>query len=211
MRFSKQYATFAAWQRAKPRTSKYARHIIKQHKEHPKRILVQLRGTKPTAELSRVAWDKLSTAQRRERILALDVLNGMRHGQAFKTSVHRVGIADKAARKHLGKTLVHRANKILAKPTDKIQRRMVLYQRRNGKVSITVMNNKDASTIGEYFSSVQAALRSGKNDSLRRFKRIKIEDAYGVLYRFETDLDVLYDLSDEEEATEYFEIYSDED
>jgi len=154
-------------------------------------------------------WNLLSTKEKVQRKQVLEVLRGIRKGESLAKATKRVGLSNRKVRKYLDRFLVKKRGRWQTRETDRIQRGMIIYERNVGKTYIIVRNSKDASTIGEYFSMVGHALETGDPSFLKKFKKIAIKDVEGKKHKLETDLGRLYELQDEAEDTEFFEIYKD--
>jgi len=156
------------------------------------------------------SWASLPDMQKAERNQALEILRHMRMGETLKKASKEVGLSIRAAKSHIGNTLYKKRGKWLAKLQDSIQRCMVIYDKDKGKISITVKNSEDATSIGLYLALVNIALEEGKGRVFRKLNTRSIRDVSGKRYRLETNLNRLYELQDEREDEGIFEIYSDE-
>ncbi len=209
--FSKWYESFNKWKTARSRTTRYAKGIIQKHKLFAKLTLGELRKARISDLIfSNKRWSDLTASEKRERNLALEVLRNMRKGETLRASSKNVGLSINSIKKHLGKSLFKKHGRWFVKNKDRIQRGMTIYKQRVGKISIAVTNSRDASIIGEYFSAVKQALKTGDSSHLKKFKKITIIDAKGKKHKLETNLDRLYEIDDEMEDVEFFEIYYDE-
>ena len=83
---------------------------------------------------------------------------------------------------------------------------MLIYSTEGQKTIITA-SSKDRSLIGEYFASVQKAIKNNDPSVLAKFKDVQIVDAKGKIHHFETDLDKLYEILEAQEEPEFLEIY----
>lgn len=156
--------------------------------------------------LGKLSWSKLSSIQKAERKLALEVLRLVRKGSSFRAASKEVGLSKATIRAHLGKTIHKRKGRLVASKVDSIQRSMEIYKKGKGRVFIIVRNSRDASKIGEYFAAVRRALE-GDSSALRKFKRRSIIDAKGKKHRFETNLERISDIEESIEEPEFREIY----
>ncbi len=157
--------------------------------------------------LSRVTWLKLTSKQKSQRKLSLEVLRLMRKGSSFSSATKETGISTYLSKKNLGGYVKRKYGRYYPAIKDSIQRSMEFYDRKEGRIFIVVKNSKDASTIGEYFSSVRQAIKNGDKSYLKKFKRKSITDAEGKKHYFETDLEKIYDIEEEIEEPEFREIY----
>jgi hypothetical protein len=205
--FSKDYRTYGEWLKAMPRTSRYAREIIRKHQYFPDKSLNVLRHLRiGEQDLSKVAWRLLSSQEKRDRNLSLQVLRAMRKGATLTQATEKVGVDKRFALKHLGTHLQKSGGRWHVARTDNFQSEMLIYS--NGRVeSIIVTNSRDRSRIGKYFSAVDKALNKGDSSALGKFKDATIIDANGKEHHFETDLDTLYEILDAQEEPEFMEIY----
>jgi len=201
--FSKQYKTFTAWKKNKKK-SVYVKRIVRLHKLNPKLSLKELYTKKATLELRK--WNKLTPAQKTERVNSLSVLSRLRHGISSHKALLEFGTTEEMLKKHVGKFLVRKHKEFIATKTDSIQRGMQVYTK--GKIkSIVVKNSKTASVIGQYFNAVRQSLRSGDTTILNPFRRIKIIDSKGKKHVLETRLAKLYEIEESKESPEDFEVY----
>lgn len=157
--------------------------------------------------LSRIKWKNLTSKQKSRRKLSLEVLRLMRRGASFSSATKESGFSPYLSKKNLGRYLRKKSGRYIPTLTDSIQRSMEFYDKKEGRIFIVVKNSKDASLIGEYFSSVRQAIRTGDDSYLKRFKRKSIIDANGKKHKFETDLDKIYDIEEGIEEPEFREIY----
>ena len=209
-RFAQDYSTFGAWMRAMPRSSKYAREIIRKHERFPSLSLNELRNLRISDhDLSNIAWEALSPAGRRERVRAAEVARGMRKGERLGPALTRTGARKSDVLRHLGQSVHKSRNYWHINKTDRIQMEMRFYERGVGHISIVTANSRDRSTIGKYFAAAKKAIEKGDTSALNRFKGKSIVDANGVRHEFETDLDELYAIEDAQEEPEFLEIYQD--
>lgn len=206
-RFSKDYRTYGKWLKAQPRDTKYAKEIIRKHKFFPDKSLSQLRNLKiGDFDLSQRAWKTLSAQDKRDRNLSLQILRGMRKGENLSSVLEKIGKRTEFAVKHLGKNLYKSGGNWKVTKTDTIQVNMLIYST-EGQETIVTASSKDRSLIGEYFASVQKAIKNNDPSVLAKFKDVQIVDAKGKVYHFETDLNKLYEILEAQEEPEFLEIY----
>jgi hypothetical protein len=206
--FSKEFRTFGGWLKAQPRKSEYARRIIRFHERFPNMSLNELRNARHIDyNLSTAQWLNLTSQQKRDRNLSLQILRSMRKGGSLTETVEKLGVNKDFAVKHLGKYLTKSRGKWRVTQTDRIEAEMLIYDRNHGQISIITTNSKDRSLIGKYFSSVQKALKNNDPSVLNKFKDRKIIDSEGKEHFFETDLERLYEITDAQEEPEFLEIY----
>lgn len=206
-RFSKDYRNYGEWLKAQPRDTKYAKEIIRKHKFFPDKILSQLRNLKiGDFDLSQTAWNTLSAQDKRDRNLSFQILREMRNGENLSSVLEKIGKRTEFAVKHLGKNLYKSGGTWKVTKTDTIQAEMRIYSTKGQKTIITA-SSKDRSLIGEYFASVQKAIKNNDPSVLAKFKDIQILDAKGKVHHFETGLNKLYEILEAQEEPEFLEIY----
>lgn len=157
--------------------------------------------------LSRIKWKNLTSKQKSQRKLSLEVLRLMRKGYSFSSATKETGLSSYLSKKNLGRYVRKKFGRYFPTITDSIQRSMEFYDRKEGRIFIVVKNSKDASMIGEYFSNVRQAIRTGDDSYLKKFKRKSITDTEGKKHYFETDLEKIYDIEEGIEEPEFREIY----
>ena len=205
--FSKKNRTYGEWLKAQPRESKYAKEIIRKHQYFPDRSLNQLRKTRiEDYELSNRAWDSLSAQDKRDRNLSFHVLREMRKGRNLTQTLEKLGLRTEFALKHLGKNLYKSGGNWKVTKADTIQAEMLIYSTEGQKTIITA-SSKDRSLIGEYFASVQRAIKNNDPSVLAKFKDVQVVDAKGKTHHFETDFQVLHEIMEAQEEPEFLEIY----
>lgn len=161
--FSKDFRTFNQWLNATPRTSKYAKQVIRDHEKFPKFSLKDLKHLDLSdKDLSGIRWENLSSVSKRERNLAFEVLRSMRKGEKFKNAVDAVGIKRETVIKHLGKYLTKSRGYWRVTTSDSLQAAMAFYDRDHGNITIVTRNSHDRTKIGKYLSAVSKALKSGE-------------------------------------------------
>mgnify|MGYP001407183004 CR=1 FL=1 len=206
--FSKEFRTFNQWLKAAPRTSKYAKQIIRDHERFPGLSLRDLSHlTLADKDQSGFAWGSLTSEGKRDRNLSLEVLRSMRKGAKFNNALDAVGIKRDVALKHLGKNITKSRGYWRVTASDSMQAAMAFYDRDEGYITIITMNSQDRSKIGKYMSAVSKALKTGDSSGLTRFRNMVVVDAEGNRHRFETDIDTLYEIEEAQEEPEFFEIY----
>ena len=158
--------------------------------------------------LSRIKWANLTSTQKSQRKLSLEVLRLMRKGNSFSSATKEIGLSPYLSKKNLGRYLKKGVGRYFSAKLDSIQRAMQIYE--NGKIkSIIVRNSKDASKIGEYFNEVRKTLR-GDSSGLKRFKKIVIKDSERKKHKLETKPEKIFDIEETKEDSEFFEVYDDE-
>lgn len=206
-RFSKEYRTYGEWFKAMPRDTRYAKEIIRKHKLNPSATLNTLRKMR-VSDISPAfsAFSKLSPVEKDLRARALLTLSDMRKGKPLTIAAKEQGIIVQDALKHLGNTVYKKNGRWIATQTDSIERGRWLYS--NGKrIDVVINSPKDASLISKYLNAVRRALNKGDKKVLEPFKNVTIQGVDGKEYPFETDLDKLYELKEQEEDSEFSHIY----
>ncbi|WP_319507633.1 hypothetical protein [uncultured Methanolobus sp.] len=205
--FSKDFRTYGEWLKAIPRDTRYAEEIIRKHRLFPDKPLNALRNLKISGyDISKTAWKILSSQQKRDRVLSLEVLRMMRKGESLTQALEKRGLKKEFVLKNLGHQLQKSNGKWIASKTDSLEIEMTLYTK-DGVRSIVTTYSKDRSRIGKYFNDVQKALKNPDKPILKKYKNLKIIDAEGKEHQFETDLDRLYELRETIEEPEFFQTY----
>lgn len=206
--FSANFRTYGEWLKSQPRTSRYAKEIIRKHERFPNMSLKDLRSLKLKDHVLRDhTWQSLTSQQKRDRNLSLKVLNYMRKGDSLTKAVEKVGVNKDFAVKHLGTNLYKSRGKWRVNAADTIETEMLIYDRNAGQTAITTANSRDRRLIAEYMNAVQKALKSGDESALKKFDRVKILDANGEEHYLETDLDKLFEIAEAQEEPEFLQIY----
>lgn len=206
-RFTREHRTYGEWFKAQQRDTKYAKEIIRKHKMFPDKSLTQLRNLKVSDyDLSQTVWQSLTSQQKRDRNLSLEILRMMRKGDSFTQALEKRGLRKDFALKNLGNQLQKSNGKWIASKTDSLEAQMLIYSK-DGMKTIVTRSSKDRSRIAKYFNDVQKALKKNDASILEKYKDVKIVDAEGKEHYFETDLDRLYDIEDAIEEPEFLEIY----
>ncbi|WP_135609410.1 hypothetical protein [Methanococcoides sp. AM1] len=207
-RFSEKFRTYGEWLKAESRDSRYAKRIIRFHERFPNLILKELRDVRlKDQDLSTRSWDSLSSQEKRDRQLSLQILREIRTGSHLSRVTEKLGVKKDFAVKHLGKYLYKSGGKWKVTASDRIEVEMLFYERGEGQRTIITASSKDRSLIGQYFALVQKALRYNDPTVLDKFKDRTIVDAEGNVHHFETDLDRLYEIMEAQEEPEFLEIY----
>jgi hypothetical protein len=84
---------------------------------------------------------------------------------------------------------------------------MHIFEKGIGVTSIVTTNSDDRSLIASYFNAVRKARNKGDDSDLKRYRNKRIVDSDGTAHKFETDLDAIYEILDQMEEPEFFEIY----
>jgi len=210
VRFSKKYGSFTAWHKAIPRTSVYAKRVIKLHRLNPVASLPQIRlGKYLITDFGSAAFEFLTATQKVEYNHALEVLRLMRNKNFSLTKASKsIEFPIKKAIKYLGKTLRKVRGRYYASRSDRMNRKMHFFEK-GRKTRITVTNSTDAHLIGQYFSAVGRLSFQRDLDALKPFEGLFVIDADGQKHYFETDPDKVRLILSRIEDFEIFEVYSD--
>jgi len=139
---------------------------------------------------NRSDYAALTEAQRFKRDQALEALALMRReGKSLSQAAREAGTTPAAVRRHVGSELKRERGRYVAKPTDRLYRRMYLLDE-DGKFAIDVYDSRAASMIGEYWAAMQRYLHTGDDRALRSFKRRTIRTGKKT-YRFLIDTAVI--------------------
>jgi len=206
--FSNNYRTFSQWLKGQIPNSRYAKRISRLHERFPSMNLRELKKVRVSDyDLSSTKWDKLNPDQKRDRILALEVLRVMRKGEHLKNALANTGMKKETAILHLGKYLTKERGYWHVKPSDRIEAEMHLFVRGEGYTTIVTTNSQDRTLIGKYLAAVGLALKSGDPAVLTPFENVVITGANGDQYEPETDLEALFEMQEAQEEPEFMEIY----
>jgi hypothetical protein len=212
--FSTDFSVYDDWLKAHPERTPYNLRVVRTHERFPSASLTQLRGhaskgKRPVSKLIKSpiykrSWSSLNERELRSREKSLEVLRKVKRGQSltrasreFHTSAKTVLRNTNAFKKLNGKWIPKRH--------DRISRTMSIYE--DGKQEwIEVRDSRMASRISKYNSAVKEFLETGNAKVLRPFRK-PFRDAQGKTHRFETDPDKLYEIAEQQEEPEFWEIY----
>jgi len=134
--FSNDYRTFNQWLKGQIPDSRYATRISRLHERFPSMNLRELKHVRVSDyDLCGTKWDKLTPDQKRDRILALEVIRVMRKGEHLKNALANTGMKKDTAILHLGKYLNKVRGYWRVKSTDTIQAEMHIFDRNEGYTS----------------------------------------------------------------------------
>lgn len=214
MNFSRNYKTFEDWLNNFRGSDAYRNRIIREHGKFPKASLSQLRGhaskgkrsiseLKPQPVFKR-PWNSISRKELNLREKSLEVLRKVRKGQSLNSACKELHTSSETVIKNTGAfKKVH--GKWTAKSYDRISRVMSIYE--DGKQKwVEVRDSRIASRIGKYNSAVNEFIRTGNPNVLKQFRK-PFKDANGKLRYFEIDPDRLYEIAEQQEEPEFYEIY----
>lgn len=214
MTFSPGYKTYEYWLSNFKGSESYKSRIARLHSKYPGASLSQLRGhpkgkenivsiLRPAPAYKR-SWSAITKRELRFREKSLDVLRKVRNGQPLTKASKELHIRPETVIKNTG-AFKKVKGKWTAKSQDRISRVMSIYE--NGKQSwIEIRDSRTASRIGKYNSAVNEFLRTSDIKVLKPFKK-PFKDAQGKLHHFETDPDKLYEIAEQQEEPEFYEIY----
>jgi hypothetical protein len=206
--FSKDHRSFNQWLKAQKAGSRYTKRITGLHERFPAMNLRELKHVKVSDyDLSGKPWDNLTSDQKRDRILALEVLRVMRKGEHLKNALANTGLKKETAILHLGKYLTKERGYWRVKATDTIEAELAIYEKNEGYTTVITKNSRDRTLIGKYLAAVRIALNSGDPSGLTPFENVVIHGANGDSCEPETDLESLYEMTDVQEEPEFMEIY----
>jgi hypothetical protein len=212
--FSKNYKTFEEWKNDFKGSESYRHRIIREHEKYPHANLTQLRGhpsskKKYVSELKpkpiyQIEWNKLGKRELSLRKKSLEVLGKVRKDSSLTKASKELHTSPEIVIRNTN--AFHKVRgKWIAKSYDRISRVMSIYE--NGKQEwVEVNDSRTASRIGKYNSAVNNFLRTGNKDVLKPFKK-PFKDIHKKLHSFETDPDKLYDIAEQQEEPEFYEIY----
>ncbi|NPE31267.1 hypothetical protein HNV12_25590, partial [Methanococcoides sp. SA1] len=199
---------YGDWLKAQPRTSEYAKRVIRFHERFPTLSLNDLRNTRlKNHNLSTASWNGLNSQQKRDRTLSLEILRKVRKGVPLSKAIEQTGANKKTIISNLGKYLSKSKGKWKVTASDRIESELMFYDRDKGVISIVTIRSKDRSLIAEYFNVINKALKFGNTKFLKKFENAIIIDAEGKEHYFITDLERLYEIKDAQEEPEFFELY----
>lgn len=214
MKFSPEYETFQDWLSSFKGSESYRNRIIRLHSKYPDAVLSQLRGHPKGKELIvsvlrpepvyKRSWLEITKRELRIREKSLDALRKVRNGQSLSNVSKELHIRPETVIKNT--KAFHKTNgKWFAKKQDHISRVMGIYE--NGKQEwIEVKDSRIASKIGKYNSTVNEFLRTSDVKVLKPFRK-PFRDAKRKLHHFETRPDKLYEIAEQQEEPEFWEIY----
>lgn len=214
MIFSPKYSNFQEWLSNFNGSESYRNRIIRLHSKYPGASLSQLRGhpkgkehivsvLKPEPVYKR-SWSAITKRELNMREKFLDVLRKVRHGQSLTKASKELQTTPETVIKNTG-AFRKVKEKWIAKSQDHISRVISIYE--NGKQEyVEVRDSRIASKIGKYNSAVNKFLRTGNVNVLKEFKK-PFKDAQGKLHHFETYPDKLYEIAEQQEEPEFYEIY----
>lgn len=214
--FSVKFKTFEGWLSAqKNQGSKYVQRIAKAHAKYPNATLVELRGhgKEPLhghkrTRLYQRKWDKLSSKQKLQREIALEVVDEARRfpNRAPKSIAKSKNIKFSEVIK--ATNAFHEENdRWIVDSTDNIDRLMHIYT--DGKDKVAEINNSiTASLIGRYFDAIRWYLYKGEQQRLIPFQDLYIKTANGKDYPLETDPLKIQEIEMAKEGPEFYTIYA---
>jgi hypothetical protein len=206
--FSNDFRTFNRWLKGQKPDSRYTKRITRLHERFPSMNLRELKHLRVSDyDLSGTKWDNLSSDQKRDRILALEVLRVVRKGEHLKSALTNTGMKKDTAIQHLGKYLTKERGYWRVKPSDTIEAELAIYDKNEGYTTIITTCSQDRTLIGKYLAAVGIALHTGDAGVLKPFENVVITGANGDQYEPETDLEALYEMQEAQEEPEFMEIY----
>lgn len=149
--------------------------------------------------------DSLFPEQLAKHADSLEVLKLMRHGLSLSKASKQVGISPNTVRKYIGSALYKKHNRLIAKKSDNLLRKVPIYKN-CGEISITIKGNRQATLVGQYHSAIGRLPHD--RSALLPFKKIKIKDSYGKTHTLETNTVKILAILERREDAEFFSIYS---
>ena len=133
---------------------------------------------------------------------ALHVLSLMRvQGWSLTRSAREVGLTREAARAWVGQSIGKRQGRYVARPADKLVRKMAVLTPR-GSIWVPIYDSRVASKLGAYHAAVKAAL-SGHPKALAPFRGKLFRTGGKRGFPFITSLNVLRRLAEADVLPEY--------
>ena len=81
------------------------------------------------------------------------------------------------------------------------------FEKDTGLISFVPRTDQDCSLIGTNFNAEKWGVATGNDSELKKFQNITVFDSDNHLHKFETDLTALYQIHEEMEDPEQFEVY----
>ena len=81
------------------------------------------------------------------------------------------------------------------------------FEKDTGLISFVPRTDQDRSLIATYFNVEKWGVATGNDSELKKFQNITVFDSDDHLHKFETDLTALYQIHEEMEDPEQFEVY----
>ena len=214
MTFSPEYKNFEEWLSNFKGTDSYKNRVIRLHSKYPKASLSQLRGHPKAKErivsvikpeqIYKRSWDAITKRELNLREKSLAVLRKVRNVESLSRVSRELHTSPETVIKNTG-AFRKVKGKWIAKSQDHISRIMSIYE--NSKQSwIEVKDSRTASRIGKYNSAVKKFMETGNAEVLEPFKK-PFKDANGKLHYFEVDPNKLYEIAEQQEEPEFWEIY----
>lgn len=137
---------------------------------------------------------------------SLEVLRLMRHGSSFYKSINTVGISSSTAKKNLGKTIIKKKNRVVARKSDNLIRQLRIYE--NGQeIFIQVKGTTKSRKIARYHSAIGQRIDKDNSIPLQTFQDSLIKDVSGKYHTFETDIKMIQEILLRHENPEFRTIY----
>lgn len=130
----------------------------------------------------------MNTEAERER--ALEALSLMRRRRLSLTDAAKeVGITRAAVQQWVGRALIKRRGRVVARPYDRIPR-PIRFLDEHGQIEVEVRDSRTATRVAQWWSAVDFYLKSGDESVLRPF-RGRSFSSHGVRFEFITDTELL--------------------
>ena len=150
--------------------------------------------------------DSLTSKQLAKYEDSLEVLRLVKTGTSFYKASKLVGITPTTAKKNLGSSISKKNNRIIARKTDNLVRKLRIYE--NGKeVFIQVKGSRKAKKIGQYHSAIGQRIDKDNPVPLNQFDDSVIKDIFGKYHHFETNIQTIQEIFQRQENPEFRTIY----
>ena len=201
---------YNSWDVVHPEDSIYVRRTRRLHQLYPNLSLNELRYARVRDwDWSQKPEDELTDKQYGQKHDALRGLKMMiRDGLSQTQAAKEVGLRPERMRRFLGDALVKKHGRWIPQSYDSIHRTIMINDKDEGRIYITVTNKQDASNIGKYHNAVRVALISGDFSEVESFRGIAIVDADGQLHFLETSPERLYDIHEATKDPEMTTFYA---
>ena len=158
---------------------------------------------------SRRSWKSLTKKQQSSRVKSLSILKEVRHSQGLRSLSHIARdkhVSLKTVRRHLGKTIYKSKGKWFAKPKDRIERALNIFEK-GKQVTVYVKDSKTASKIGRYASQVSKSLAKGKKRLHIPKTQLKFTDSSGKVHYLDSSLSDIKAIEESRPKKSYYELY----
>jgi hypothetical protein len=120
------------------------------------------------------SFDRMRPTTREARFRALEAVSLMRSEHLSLTAAARAaGTTRATVRRYAAPALTQQGRRTVAKPTDRIYRRMRVLTT-DGVQEVDVRSSRQASRVGAHWNAVDAYLRTGNARALQKFASVRI-------------------------------------